>query len=112
MRRRNAVLRATWLSRLQNEEADALTNSDFRHFDPRLRVAVSLPDLKFGILNEFMATGLAYHDEVTAIREKQRSLREAAPTRAVAPERPARAGWPASRKRKRVGDTLRDREPW
>ena len=51
MRRRNAVLRASWLPRLQNEEADALTNSDFRHFNPELRIAVALPGPTFGILN-------------------------------------------------------------
>ena len=112
MRKRNAVLRASWLPRLQNEEADALTNADFRHFSPGLRVAVTLQDLKFGILDEFMSTGLAYHDEVTALREKQRLLRESTPSGAGDTQRPARAGWPASKKRKRAGDTLRDREPW
>ena len=112
MRRRNAVLRASWLPRLQHEEADALTNMDFRHFCPERRIAVALPDLKFGVLDEFMKTGLAYHDEVTALRDKQRLLRESAPSGAVDTQRPARAGWPASRKRKRAGDTLRDREPW
>ena len=30
--RRAVTLRADWLPRLQNEEADALTNMDFRHF--------------------------------------------------------------------------------
>ena len=39
MRVRRLVLRAHWLPRLENEEADALTNFDFRHFDPRLRAA-------------------------------------------------------------------------
>ena len=35
---RKAVLRAQWLPRLQNEEADALTNCDFRHFDAAKRI--------------------------------------------------------------------------
>ena len=30
---RRAVLRAQWLPRLQNEEADALTNSDFEQLE-------------------------------------------------------------------------------
>ena len=34
MQLRQAILRALWLPRLQNEEADALTNLDFRHFAP------------------------------------------------------------------------------
>ena len=37
---RNATLRANWLPRLQNEEADALTNSDFRHLTLARRVPV------------------------------------------------------------------------
>ena len=30
---RKATIRANWIPRLQNEEADALTNSEFHHFD-------------------------------------------------------------------------------
>ena len=41
MRRRRLVLRARWLPRLENEEADALTNLDFRHFDAAKRAGVS-----------------------------------------------------------------------
>ena len=52
MMRRRLVLRARWLPRLQNEEADALTNVDYRHFsaDKRIPVDVSfapnLPDIR------------------------------------------------------------------
>ena len=47
MRRRRLVLRARWLPRLQNDEADQLTNMDFRHFDPKERIPVSLERLGF-----------------------------------------------------------------
>ena len=35
---RRACMHARWIPRLQNEEADALTNGDFRHFDPKRRI--------------------------------------------------------------------------
>ena len=112
MRKRNAVLRASWIPRLQNEEADALTNSDFRHFAPEKRIPVELADLNFGVLNELMSSGLEYHDEVTALRERQRQLRTSTPGVEEDVPQPARAGWPARKRRKRAGTTLRDREPW
>ena len=112
MRKRNAVLRATWLPRLQNEEADALTNADYRHFSAERRIPVSLDKLKFGVLNELMEAGVTYHDEVSALRERQRLQREATSLVKEADPQPARAGWPAQKRRKRAGATLRDREPW
>ena len=112
MRRRNAVLQASWIPRLQNEEADALTNADFRHFSPKNRMPVELADLKFGVLDELMCSGIEYHDEVSALREKQRQLRIAAPGTDAGDQQPARAGWPARKRRKRAGATLKDREPW
>ena len=46
------VLRARWLPRLQNDEADQLTNMDFRLFDPKKRIRVSLERLGFQVLPE------------------------------------------------------------
>ena len=57
---RRMVLRAHWLPRLENEEADALTNFEFRHFDPALRVEVQLKDLKFAVLDDLFKEGEAY----------------------------------------------------
>ena len=39
---RRMALRADWVPRLQNEEADALTNGDTRHFSEDLEVKVDL----------------------------------------------------------------------
>ena len=47
-------MRANWVPRLENEEADALTNWDFRHFDPARRLDVDLQKLEFGVLNELL----------------------------------------------------------
>ena len=106
MRLRNAVLRASWVPRLQNEEADALTNSDFRHFDGAKRIPVTLEGLRFGVLDDLMKEGLAYHDEVSQLREKEKKARETAALSDCAGQtRP-------QRKRKKAGDALRDRQPW
>ena len=104
LRKRRAVLRAAWLPRLQNEEADALRNGDFRHFTGAHRAAVTLADLRFGVLNELMKEGTAYHDEVSELRLKEKAARERA--------RGAEAVGVRTKKRKRAGEALRDRDPW
>ena len=84
----------------QNEEADALTNSDLRPFDPRKRVEVRLEDLRFGVLHQLLETGDAYHTEVEQMRASERALRLAG----------AAAG--GGGKRRKAGDSLRERDPW
>jgi hypothetical protein len=96
---RNAVLRANWLPRLQNEEADALTNSDFRHFDPSKRIDVDLETLDFKILNKLFAVGDEYVEELAKLKEKDKLRRETSN---------AEAGQPKRRK----SDALRERDPW
>ena len=46
---RGATLRAQWVPRDQNEEADSLTNSDYRHFSPDKRIPVELEKMPFGV---------------------------------------------------------------
>ena len=94
---RGAVLRANWLPRLQNEEADALTNEDFRHFDARKRVEVDLASLPFGVLPARFETGEKYLEELAAVKADGKA-KEA-------------AGHVAKRRRK-AGEALRDRQPW
>ena len=60
MRRRRLVLRARWLPRLQNDEADQLTNMDFRHFDKKKRIPVDLSRLGFQVLPELFKAGEDY----------------------------------------------------
>lgn len=43
-----------WIPRGQNEEADALTNKEFRGFDKKKRIEKDFGDLKFEILEELM----------------------------------------------------------
>jgi hypothetical protein len=104
MRLRRLVLRAKWLPRLQNEEADALTNLDFRHFDPAKRIPVEIDSLKFGVLHELFAEGETYISELEKAREMQKALSAKAVNTGTGEGR--------KKKLKRAGDSLREREPW
>ena len=93
---RRATLRAQWLPRLQNEEADALTNGDFRHFSPERRIGVNLDTLPFGVMPALFAQGEAYVAEIASMK----AAAKCAPAEHVA-------------KRNRLaGGTLRERQPW
>ena len=99
MNLRRATVRASWVPRLQNEEADALTNWDFRHFSEVNRVPVDLDALDFVVLRELLETGEAYHLQVEQARAAEKAMRLSGAAR------PAAA-------RKRAGESLREREPW
>ena len=68
MRRRRLVLRAQWLPRLQNDEADQLTNMDFRHFDKKKRIPVDLDRLGFQVLPELFEAGEAYLESLSQLK--------------------------------------------
>ena len=65
--RRRAALRAQWVPRLENEEADALTNSDFPHFLPERRIEVDLETLPFGFFPRLLECGEGFVAELEAI---------------------------------------------
>ena len=99
MNLRRATVRASWVPRLQNEEADALTNWDFRHFSEVNRVPVDLDALDFLVLRELLETGEAYHLQVEQARAAEKAMRLSGAAR-------------PSAARKRAGESLREREPW
>ena len=66
MRLRRLGLRAKRLPCLENEEADASTSMDFKHFDPSERIWVDLNDMKFGILHDLVKFGEDYLAELEA----------------------------------------------
>ena len=72
--RRQAAMRANWIPRLQNEESDALTNSDFYHFPEDKRIPVDLDTLPFIVLRELFDVGEAYVEERAELKaaEKKR----------------------------------------
>ena len=96
---RGIALRAKWLPRLQNEEADALSNFDFSSFDAGKRIEVDLDTMNFCLLNDLFAAGDEYIAELEQIKAAE-------VVRAKASHAP-----PAS-KRRRKGLSLKDTDPW
>ena len=95
-RRRGLSLRANWVPRLENQEADDLTNLEFKSFDVKKRLDVDLDHLDFGVLRELFDVGDRYVDELAELKQMARSL---APPKGGSVKRLA-------------GESLREREPW
>ena len=91
---RHACLHARWIPRLQNEEADALTNGEFHHFDSSLRIPVDLGELKFNIMNSLFEEGEAYVEELGSLRKVAAEKKRA--TASEGPARKARKALPLS----------------
>ena len=51
----NVGLSLRWIPRLQNEEADALTNGVFDGFDEHRRIVASVSEMPFKIMNSLMS---------------------------------------------------------
>ena len=62
----SAELRLDWTSRLQNREADALRNSDFRDFHPDHRVRFDLDGFDDVVLWDRLETGADLYEDVRA----------------------------------------------
>ena len=61
---KGADLRLHWLPRLQNEEADSLTNGDYSRFDARLRLKFDLKSFKGLVLHDLMKPGMKLYEDV------------------------------------------------
>ena len=81
---------------MENQEADDLTNLEFKSFDPSKRLEVDLDKLNFGVLPALFAEGDRYVEELANLKLE--------------------AKWNDTQKglmkRRKAGDTLRDRDPW
>jgi hypothetical protein len=64
LQEKGAHLVLGWLPRLQNEEADRLSNGDFRGFDPRLRIRVDIEAYEGLVLKRMLKAGLELYDEI------------------------------------------------
>ena len=91
--RKGLTLRADWVPRLENQEADDLTNMEFKSFDPKKRINVRLEDLKFGVLNDLFKVGDDYLVELEKVKAQKRAQVEV-------------------KRRRLAGDSLRERDPW
>ena len=99
MRKRRMLLRARWVPRLQNQEADDLTNDEFRHFDLAKRIPVDLKDLGFQIMTDLFGVGDAY---VEALDKERAELKANAQSRSVK----------TSEKESKRSKPLRETDPW
>ena len=61
---RGLSLDLNWAPRLQNLQADALTNADFRGFDPARRVHVDVGGHQWLVLSDMLASGRALFDGI------------------------------------------------
>ena len=102
MKMRRMLLRARWLARLQNQEADDLTNMEFRHFDPKKRIEVDMKKLGLNLMESLLQVG----DEYLAELDKARALEKLK----VEAKR-ARGGQPDVSKGKKQNG-LKDTDPW
>ena len=66
-----ADLELYWLPRLQNQEADALTNNDLTRFDERLRMRFDLSTFKGLILSDMLACGTELYEEIRAAQRRK-----------------------------------------
>ena len=68
LRDRNLALGLEWVPRLQNEEADGLTNEDYTAFSEHNRMDVDLGCLDFKVLPELLKVGEELHHEIVQRR--------------------------------------------
>ena len=102
MKLRRMVLRARWLPRLQNQEADDLTNFELRHFDPKKRIQVDIANLGLELMHSLFKVG----DDYLADLERARAAEK---LKVVAKR--ASGGRLAGKKSKK-SKGLRDTDPW
>ena len=69
---RDLELRLDWLPRLQNREADALTNGDFSGFSADLRIEIEPEELLEDQFKDLMEKGAELFDEVKELRRKRK----------------------------------------
>ena len=91
LQREAADLHLYWLPRLQNEEADQLTNSDYTRFDLAKWLRLDWQQYKGFVLQDMLDTGLELYEEI-------RQAKAAKKARVGTKTHPA--------------DTLRVRDPW
>ena len=102
MKLRRMVLRARWLPRLQNQEADDLTNEEFRHFDPKRRIHVELKSLGLEVMDSLFSAGDEYMADLENARASEKRKEELR----------RQSGVQRAEKKAAKGAKLRDTDPW
>ena len=102
MKKRRVVLRARWLPRLQNQEADDLTNFELRHFDPKKRIQVDINELGLDLMHSLFEVGDSYMADLEKLKAEDKLKVEA---------KRAKGGRLAGPKGKKL-KSLRETHPW
>ena len=76
MREKNFVATLDWISRNENQEADALTNQEFEGFDPSLRVEVDMRKGKWIVLDELTEESQKLYEEIRSRKEANKLEKE------------------------------------
>ena len=69
----NVGMALRWIPRLQNEEADALTNGAFEGFAAERRIEVSISELPFKVLGSMMSQVSALMTEINVLKSNAQS---------------------------------------
>ena len=86
-----------WVPRLQNEEADALSNEHFADFDPAKRITVAPADLPWKVLPSMIAYGSDLLARCEQLKSEGHAIGHATEV---------------ARKKRKAGTRLRDLDPW
>ena len=71
---READLELFWLPRLQNKEADALTNQCYSAFDPAKRCRFDVARFEGIVLNQVLSAGQELYEEISQTRAGREPL--------------------------------------
>ena len=64
----NVGMSLRWIPRLQNEEADALTNGVFTSFDMRHRIVASVSEMPFKVMGSLMSQVSVLMSEINVLK--------------------------------------------
>ena len=82
-----------------------MTNLDVRHFRAENRVPVDLKKIEFGVLNDLFSAGEAYVKDLEEARDRAKLAAEKE-------KKEVEAGGMRKRRRKKAGESLRERDSW
>ena len=101
---KDCMLDLGWVPRDQNQEADAITNSNLGDFSPENEIVVDLAALDFRVLRELLDLGDVFYDERE--QERQAAAGTATTTTSTTTTTAARTSAGKAPKRKKLKASL------
>ena len=87
---------------MQNQEADDLTNVEFRQFDPKRRIHVELKSLGLGVMDALFGAGDDYMSDLEKARASEKRKEEVR----------KQSGGKCAERKAAKGSNLRETDPW